>query len=1119
MLLIPWLRSWKQTVSRKSAPAQRKMAAVTQVESLEQRLLLTATAVNDLAYTTTEDAVLTINAASGVLANDTGITGTAHAILTNSAGLNGATLTLNDDGSFTLDPTTSAGLQALAAGATANISFMYETLDDTGLSNTALVAIQITGVNDAPTATNLTQTISYTEDALSVPLGDIVTADLDNGAAITATLTLADTSAGSLTTFGTATFAAGVWSITGTAAQVNTALAAVAFVPAANYNQNTSISVDIKDDQNVSAAGTPGTITLVGTAVNDSPIALDDTYTIAEDTALTVAAAGVLGNDTDVDGDSLTAILTAAPTHGSLTLNADGSFTYTPDANFNGTDSFSYQASDGTALSTTAMVNLTITAVNDAPVAVSDSFTTAADTALTVAAAGVLGNDTDVDGDSLTAILTAAPTHGSLTLNADGSFVYTPDTSYNGTDSFSYQASDGTALSNTTTVSLTVTAANSAPVAVNDSFTTAEDAALTVAAAGVLGNDTDADGDSLTTILTAAPTHGSLTLNADGSFVYTPDANYNGTDSFTYQAFDGTAFSNSATVSLTITAANDAPLAVDETYLGTEDATLTVTAPGVLTNDTDAEGDPLTAVLVSDPTHGSLTLNSNGSFTYTPDANFSGTDTFTYQANDGTANGNTATVTLVIAAVNDAPIAVNDAYAVNENASLTTAAPGVISNDTDPDAGDSLTAVLVSGPSHGSLNLNSDGSFTYTPTAEFHGTDTFTYKVNDGALDSGNIATVTITVNPETTISFAGGVLTIGTTAGDSIAVSSDGGGNVVVTVEGVADTSFGSIAASSVTGLVVNGGTGANLIDLTGVTTAAFTSLTSVNVDAGAGDDTVFGSQFNDNFVGNLGNDYLTGAFGDDSLDGSAGNDSILGGAGRDSITGGIGNDTLKGQGGADMIVADDGDDYVDGGVGNDTLNSGAGNDLLLGNDGNDRFVAGAGQDTLSGGLGNDILNGQGGADLIAGDAGDDYIIGGVGNDTLSGGVGNDYMLGDDGDDSISGDDGADSIHAGLGNDSVSGGNGGDYISGNGGNDSLDGGSGADKLAGGNGSDIVRGGTGTDVLEGNAGNDDLDGGAGDGVDTLAGGSGTNNFEVNGGEDVIDESFANNTFGGLLDIV
>src|SRR5262249_20318700 len=157
--------------------------------------------------------------------------------------------------------------------------------------------------------------------------------------------------------------------------------------------------------------------TITVTGVNDAPVARDDAFSTDEDTPLTVNAPGVLGNDTDVEGDSLTAALVSGPAHGTLALNADGSSTYTPAADYNGPDSFTYKPRDGAVDSNTATVTLTVRSVNDAPAARDDSYTTNEDTALTVGAPGVLGNDADADGNGLTAVLVAGPSHGTLALN------------------------------------------------------------------------------------------------------------------------------------------------------------------------------------------------------------------------------------------------------------------------------------------------------------------------------------------------------------------------------------------------------------------------------------------------------------------------------------------------------------------------------------------------------------------------------------------------------------------------------------------------------------------------------------------------------------------------------
>ncbi len=521
------------------------------------------------------------------------------------------------------------------------------------------------------------------------------------------------------------------------------------FTPAANANGTATVVVQLHDNGGVGLSGadtSPAqTFVISVAAVNDTPLAVGDSFTTPSSQTLTVpASSGVLANDSDGDGDAITAQLVSEPIHGTVTLNADGSFTYVPTPGYFGTDSFTYQATDGTLISTVATVSLNVERANTAPVATGESYSTNEDVVLNVVAPGVLGNDSDADGDALSATLVTAPVHGSVVLNANGSFVYTPSTNYSGTDTFTYTVTDGVATSNVATVSLTVVATNRAPVAVGDSYSTNEDTSLTVAAPGVLNGDSDPDGDPLSAAVVTGPAHGSLLLNANGSFTYTPAANYNGSDSFTYKVNDGQVDSSVATVALTINPVNDAPVAVADTRAATEDTMLTVSSPGVLANDTDLEGSPLSATLVRNALHGTVTLSADGSFTYVPVTNYNGVDSFTYSVSDGSLSSLPVTVTLNVAAVNDPPVAADNSYSATEDVTLSVTAPGVLLGDSDPD-GNTLRAILVTPPARGTLSLNINGSFVYTPTANLNGQDTFTYKANDGLLDS-NVVTVTINV-------------------------------------------------------------------------------------------------------------------------------------------------------------------------------------------------------------------------------------------------------------------------------------------------------------------------------------------------------------------------------------
>jgi len=259
---------------------------------------------------------------------------------------------------------------------------------------------------------------------------------------------------------------------------------------------------------------------------------------------------------------------------------------------------------------------------------------------LVVAAPGVLAGSADGAGRPLAAVLVSGPAHGALALNADGSFSYTPNPGFHGSDSFTDTANDGLAASNTATATIQV---NAPPVAANDSYNALENGALAVVAPGVLGNDRDPSGLSLTPVVGTGPAHASLTLHADGSFIYTPTAGFHGMDSFTYAAHNAFLGSNLATVTIHVRAP---PVAASDLYDVNEGATLTVTAPGVLANDSDPEGVAINAVLAAGPSHGTLTLKATGSFTYAPASGFSGTDSFAYTAHDAFQGSNTASVTI-----------------------------------------------------------------------------------------------------------------------------------------------------------------------------------------------------------------------------------------------------------------------------------------------------------------------------------------------------------------------------------------------------------------------------------------------------------------------------------------
>jgi hypothetical protein len=291
---------------------------------------------------------------------------------------------------------------------------------------------------------------------------------------------------------------------------------------------------------------------------NHAPTAYGEDYTIAEDTALEIAAPGLLANDEDPDGDGLSVLDVQGSGGGNPSFTPDGGFRYVPQADANGADFFIYNVTDGALASNYATVNVTITPVDDPPVAVSDAFEVSEDTPLTITSAGLTANDTDVEGDGLSAVLTVAPLNGTIT----GDFVYTPNPGFSGTDTFSYVAFDNLAYSaNAATVILTVQAVNHPPVAVDDAFTTPQDTQLTILQVDLVANDSDPDGDFLTLAIASPPTHGSLgNGDTEAELVYVPNPGFTGTDRFTYVLHDGTmAESSPATVTITVTPADLPP--------------------------------------------------------------------------------------------------------------------------------------------------------------------------------------------------------------------------------------------------------------------------------------------------------------------------------------------------------------------------------------------------------------------------------------------------------------------------------------------------------------------------------------------------------------------------------
>ncbi|NEO14029.1 MULTISPECIES: Ig-like domain-containing protein [unclassified Moorena] len=665
------------------------------------------TAVNEPPVATDDTATTAANTAVdiNVLANDTDPEGDALNVAIDQQGGNGEAV-VNQDGTITYTP---------VDGFTGTDSFTYQIDDGTNPAVTATVNVDVTAVNEPPVATDDTAT-TPANTAVDI---NVLANDTDpEGDALNVAI---DQQGGN----GTA-----VVNQDGT----------ITYTPNDGFLGADSFTYQVSDGINPAVTAT---VNVDVTAVNDSPVATDDTATTEQNTAVNI---NVLANDSDPEGDALTVTLDQQGGNGTAVVNQDGTITYTPNDGFLGADSFTYQVSDGINPAVTATVNVDVTNVNESPIATDDSTTTAANTAVDI---NVLTNDLDPEGDALNVAIDQQGANGTAVVNFDGTITYTPVDGFTGVDSFTYQISDGSNPAVTATVNVDVTAPNQSPVATDDTATTVENTAVDI---NVLANDSDPEGDAVNLAIGQQGGNGTAVVNQDGTITYTPNADFTGADSFTYQIDDGSNPAVTATVNVDVTAANESPVAADDTATTVENTGVDI---NVLANDVDPDGDALTVTINEQGLNGTVTVNQDSTITYTPNNGFIGFDRFTYQIDDGTNPAVTATVNLEVTRVNESPVVTN----TNNNSATTGANTpvtlDVLANYSDPD-GDPLTFAIVSNPSNGTAAVNDNGTpndatddfIIYTPNADFTGTDSLTFEVSDG---SGGINTDTVNFTIEQT--------------------------------------------------------------------------------------------------------------------------------------------------------------------------------------------------------------------------------------------------------------------------------------------------------------------------------------------------------------------------------
>ncbi|WP_197465357.1 Ig-like domain-containing protein [Marinomonas sp. TW1] len=647
-----------------------------------------APVVNDSTATVDEDGTVTIDA----LANASDADGDALTISSPSVPANQGTVAIVD-GKLVFTPAADFNGEAIIT---------YTVEDGNGNSDTATVTVTVNAVQDAPTGNNDTAT---TDEDTPVTI-DVLANDTDPDGD---TLTLSSPS---------------VPANQGTVAIVDGKLV---FTPAADFNGEAIITYTVEDGNGNSDTAT---VTVTVNAVQDAPTGNNDTATTDEDTPVTI---DVLANDTDPDGDTLTLSSPSVPANQGTVAIVDGKLVFTPAADFNGEAIITYTVEDGNGNSDTATVTVTVNAVQDAPTGNNDTATTDEDTPVTI---DVLANDTDPDGDTLTLSSPSVPANQGTVAIVDGKLVFTPAADFNGEAIITYTVEDGNGNSDTATVTVTLNAVQDAPVVSNATDTVNEDGTVTIDA---LANASDPDGDTLTLSSPSVPANQGTVSIVDGKLVFTPVADFNGEATITYTVEDGDGNSDTATVTVTVNAVQDAPIANDSTATVDEDGTVTIDA---LANASDVDGDTLTLSSPSVPANQGTVSIVDGKLVFTPAADFNGEAIITYTVEDGNGNSDTATVTVTLNAVQDAPVVSNATDTVNEDGTVTIDA---LANASDPD-GDTLTLSSPSVPANQGTVAIVDGKLVFTPAADFNGEATITYTVEDGN-GNADTATVTVTVN------------------------------------------------------------------------------------------------------------------------------------------------------------------------------------------------------------------------------------------------------------------------------------------------------------------------------------------------------------------------------------
>ncbi|CAN7688252.1 tandem-95 repeat protein [Mesorhizobium sp. LjRoot246] len=866
----------------------------------------------------------------------------------------------------------------------------------------------------------------------------------------------------------------------------------IIFTAAPGFTGATTFTYTVSDGRNGLSTAT------VDVRVTPPASAKDDFgFTVGEDEFLAIDVRRLLSND--IDGDRMIVAQVLDAVNGTVSLSSDGHIGFTPSENFHGLASFRYVANTPEGGRAEAIVYIDVTPRNDAPDARNDTgFVTDEDVAFQINASTLLQNDSDIDGDTLRVTSVIGNEHVRVELTDDGVILVTPEPFFFGQTTFSYVVTDSQGATDTATVRIDVTPVNDPPAPVADSFTIDEDEPILIAAATLMANDIEHDGDPLHIASVRGGSGGSVQLFENQTVLFTPSANYFGQAYFFYTVDDGQGGLVEARVNVQVDPINDAPNARDDSYTtfflnGIEDTPLTISVASLLGNDGDIDGQTLTIQSVSASGNGTAELRADGTIIFTPAADYWGEATFHYVVSDEGGLVDDAAVTMYFAPVGDAPPeAGNDTIYIYEDVPTVIPVSALLGNDTDIDR-DPLEIISISMGfgTHGSVAFNENGDIVFTPGLNKTSGSEFSYVVTDNAdgTDSARVSIVIIPVNDAPTAAPDTGstsldaplVLRISDLMANDSDVDLDPDDYDLLSFAGVRSTSAGTATIYNNEFVVVEYARG-----FSGAVSLDYTIKDEVGVEddgtvqaaiSAAHAATLTGSAIRDLIIATYLGERIEGLGGNDDIFGREGDDYIVGGDGGDRIDGGDGFDTVDfvgsnigvradlaariGQGGhaqgdiyfsIEQLIGTSFADELDGDANANVLKGLGGADLLVGREGADTLEGGQGDDRLDGGKGADRLDGGAGSDTVDYFLSDAAVQVSLAAGTAAGGdaagdilVGIENLIGTDFSDVLEGD----------GNDNMlTGGRGDDHLFGGAGNDILIGGRGADEMVGGDGID-----------------------------------------------------------------